>query len=42
MLTPGAALETAKRIGDAAVEVIIGIAMSEGDKTTIAVAYIVR
>jgi hypothetical protein len=35
MLTPGAALETAKRIGDAAVEVIIGIAMSEGEKTTI-------
>lgn len=35
MLTPGAALETAKRIGDAAVEVIIGIAMAEGDRASI-------
>jgi hypothetical protein len=36
MLTPAAALETAKRIGDAAVEVIIGNAMAEGDRATIA------
>lgn len=35
MLTPCAALETAKRIGDAAVEVIIGAAMAEGDRASI-------
>lgn len=35
MLTPSAALETAKRIGDAAVEVIIGIAMAERDLASI-------
>lgn len=36
MLTPAAALETAKRIGDAAVEVIIENAMADGDRATIA------
>lgn len=36
VLTPAAALETAKRIGDAAVEVIIKNAMVDGDKATIA------
>lgn len=36
VLTPAAALETAKRIGDAAVEVIIENAMVDGDRATIA------
>lgn len=35
MMTPGAALETAKRIGNAAVEVIIGKAMAEGERASI-------
>lgn len=35
ILTPAAALETAKRIGDAAVEVIIGSAIAEGERATI-------
>lgn len=36
VLTPAAALETAKRIGDAAVEVIIENAMADGDRATFA------
>jgi hypothetical protein len=36
VLTPSAALETAKRIGDAAVEAIIENAMADGDRATIA------
>ncbi|GGB58093.1 hypothetical protein [Blastomonas aquatica] len=36
MLTPSAALETAKRIGNAAVEVIIGQAMADGERASIA------
>lgn len=36
VLTPAAALETAKRIGDAAVEVIIESAMAEGSRASIA------